>query len=380
MKENFFIENKLDTTSNKLFLLEQAEELAEIGSWSYRIDTKELYWSIGMYNMLKRSPCEKIDMLTCATSYINNDKQFDFLEFIKNAIYSNTKEISYQYELKINDELKWFELKGKVLENEFGEKQQVVGTLQDLTSLKSKSVELERLNKALDQVNLKNKQLEELTFIASHDLQEPIKTIISFATILKTKYSDKFDEKGKKYLGFLLKATNRMSNQVKAMLDYSVLGIGNSKTEICCDNILKEVLEDLSLLISETNTQIEWENAPIIVANQSEIHLLFQNLISNAIKFSKPNLPPKIQINFREDKQYWIFSVADNGIGMEQKYLKEIFSMFKRLHLRKNYKGIGIGLTQCAKIVDLHEGEIWVESTPGSGSIFYFTIQKPYVI
>jgi len=108
--------------------------------------------------------------------------------------------------------------------------------------------------------------------------------------------------------------------------------------------------------------------------------LLFQNLISNAIKFRKSTQLPKIEINFDEDKQYWIFSITDNGIGIEQKYQKEIFLMFKRLHLRKNYKGTGIGLAQCVKIADIHKGKIWVESTPGIGSTFHFTIQKPYAI
>lgn len=167
-----------------------------------------------------------------------------------------------------------------------------------------------------------------------------------------------------------------MQHLIKALLDYSRIGKKRELKWIDSNELLNDVIIDMRSLISESGVQIDSGSLPKICANPEEIRSVFLNLISNAIKFQKPGAQPVIIITAEEDEEKWSFSVKDNGIGMEQKYLEKIFVIFQRLHLRDQYEGSGIGLAQCKKIVQLHEGEIHAESEPGKGSTFHFSISK----
>lgn len=245
-------------------------------------------------------------------------------------------------------------------------------------TLIDESKKLIALNAALQkkQIELKNKnkELEQFAYISSHDLQEPLYTVMSVVDLLETEYKEKLDENAKMYLDFISQATNRMSNLIKALLKYSRIGHDRELTTIDCNTILKNTQNDLYSIITETNTVIEVGELPIIKGYQTELGLIFQNLISNSIKFRNTEIAPKIIISAELEEGHWKFSITDNGIGIDPEHREKIFTIFQRLNPRSEYEGTGIGLAHCQKIVDLHGGTIWVNSKPKEGSTFYFTI------
>lgn len=229
-------------------------------------------------------------------------------------------------------------------------------------------------------LDLKNRELEQFAYVAAHDLQEPLNTLIMFTDLLAEEV--KIDPKGdgEKFLNFITQAAQRMKALVRGLLDYSRIGNQKELTRVDFNRILQEVQEDLHNSISETKALIDIPGPlPTTYAMETEIRLLFQNLISNALKFRKEGDVPKIRITAEEDKDYVNFSIEDNGIGIPEKYQDKIFVIFKRLHNKDAVEGTGIGLAHCHKIVGLHQGSIGVHSKEGEGSTFYFNIKKQTV-
>jgi len=233
--------------------------------------------------------------------------------------------------------------------------------------------EAEQANINLD---VKNKELEQFAYIASHDLQEPLRTTSGFVELIQQQYQGKLDEKADKYLAFILEATARMKVLIKDLLDFSSIGTKVELKMIDCNVILSNMLVDLTAAIQEAKAEIEYTELPVINGYPTEIKLLFQNLVLNAIKFRKKDIVPQIKISVKKTGGYWEFAVSDNGIGIPKQHNERIFAIFQRLHTRKEYEGSGIGLSHCKKIVELHHGKIWVESTQGEGSTFYFTLRS----
>ena len=246
-----------------------------------------------------------------------------------------------------------------------------LGISTDITELK----EAEAMMRKYAQLEAKNKEMEQFTFIASHDLLQPLQTIRSFVSLLDEEYRTKLDETAEKYIGFISASTGRMIDLVKGLLDYSRLGRVRKLESIDTNELLKNVLDDLALQITESKAEITYTNLPKLNVYPIEFKQLLQNLIANAIKFRRPEVSPKISISAHKDHHKWTFEVSDNGIGINNKNKELIFVLFQRLHDRHEYEGMGIGLANCKKIVELHNGNIWVESTPGRGSTFYFTVQ-----
>lgn len=240
----------------------------------------------------------------------------------------------------------------------------------------TKKKEAEELlnSKYVKSLQQKNKELEQFAYIASHDLQEPLRTITSFSDILREEYDDKLDEQAKMSFKFITEATSRMSSLIKSLLEYSRLGHQQKLTTINCNTILKNIITDLNTTITQTNTSIKSEELPVLKGSETGIRLLFQNLITNAIKFKKKERAPIIKISSEKKGTFWEFCVEDNGIGIAEEFQKKVFAIFQRLHLKNEYEGTGIGLAHCQKIVNSHGGEIWIESSPGKGSKFFFTI------
>lgn len=224
------------------------------------------------------------------------------------------------------------------------------------------------------QINKKNKELEEFAYIASHDLQEPLRTVTSFIDILKEEYGEELEGNGEVYVNFIYEATVRMRNLISALLDYSKLGRTKEFQELDSNDLVKSCLDDLSLVISDSNVEIEVGDLPKIKGTEIGLRVLFQNLISNAIKFRKDGSKSFVKISAKLDGEHWLFCVQDNGIGIQKPYLEKIFVIFQRLHAKDKYEGTGIGLAHCRKIVEIHNGNIWVESEENVGSSFYFTI------
>ncbi len=242
--------------------------------------------------------------------------------------------------------------------------------IQDITERKQVEKDLKTYNQ---QLQVKNKELEQFTYIASHDLQEPLRTVTSFIKLLNEEYQGKLDENVNQYLQYISGASIHMSELVKGLLDYSRIGRNQKMSYIDCNELVEIVKKDLGATISESKATFDIEKLPYINGYKTELRLLFQNLISNAIKFRRKDAVPHIIIKAKKDID-WIFSIQDNGIGIDEKHKERIFIIFQRLHVRNLYEGTGIGLAHCYKIVNLHGGKIWVDSQLGLGSTFYFAI------
>lgn len=243
----------------------------------------------------------------------------------------------------------------------------------DVTTLKETQYQLEIQNKILTN---KNQELERFTYIASHDLQEPLLSLISFSKILEDEYSEKLDEEGRMFVQFINNSATRMRSLISGLMEYNRINLKEILDPYDFNVLLQEVQDDLNNSISNHKAIITIQKLPTLRCYPTFVRILFQNLISNAIKFTTKEVIPQIEISSLEREKDWLFKVSDNGIGIPVKNLQEIFMVFKRLHKEQNYAGLGIGLAHCKKIVEIHNGEIWVDSVEGTGSIFYFTIAK----
>jgi len=220
----------------------------------------------------------------------------------------------------------------------------------------------------------KNKELEQFTFIASHDLRAPLQSISSFTELLIEDHLELLDEDGKKSLHLIKNASERMREVINELLDYGRIGKSSELKKVDFNSVMNNVSDDLSFLIKASKAKIGFSNLPELSAYETEIRLLFQNLIANAIKFRRPDVELVINITALQHKNEWKFKVTDNGIGIAPENHEKIFILFQRLDEAREYEGTGIGLAHCKKIVDLHNGEIGVESELNKGSTFFFTI------
>ena len=233
---------------------------------------------------------------------------------------------------------------------------------------------------AIEKMNIKltssNKEIEQFAYIASHDLQEPLRTISNYANLFQKQYHGKLDANADRYLDIINKATSRMQTLISDLLEYSKIGRDNDNSIIDCNLLVRDLLNDMAVGILESKSSVTVEELPTVIGYPSGLKSLFQNLISNAIKFRKSDVNPVVSITARIKGHNWLFEIKDNGIGIDKVYYDKLFIIFQRLHVKTEYPGTGIGLAQCNKIVDLHGGKIWVESKLGKGSTFYFTIPK----
>ena len=247
------------------------------------------------------------------------------------------------------------------------------GTNTDISVLKQAE---ERLLSVMGDLERSNKELEQFAYVASHDLQEPLRMISSYTQLLAQRYEGQLDEKAHKYISYAVDGAVRMQGLINDLLAYSRVNTrGGNFEPVDSHAALGAALRNLSVAIEENRAIVINDDLPIVRADATQLSQVFQNLISNAIKFRGADLP-RINISARDVGYEWIFSVQDNGIGIEAKYVDKVFVIFQRLHTRKEYPGTGIGLAICKRIVERHGGRIWYESEPGRGSTFYFTLPK----
>lgn len=249
----------------------------------------------------------------------------------------------------------------------------VSAAIRDITD--RKRGELER-DDFMAQLKAKNKELEQFAYVVSHDLQEPLRTIMKFSELLTTRYGGSLDEKGRKMLWFVNDSSERLSKLIRHLLEFSRIGCDAQFENVDCNIILHEVVRDLDTLISERGGTVKVADLPQIMSYSTEMRILFLNLIANAVKFSRENIAPIVEVGVEDQETEWQFWVKDNGVGIREDQLERIFIIFQRLHSANLYPGYGIGLTKCQKIVELLKGRIWVESMVGNGSTFFFTIKK----
>jgi len=302
----------------------------------------------------------------------------DIKPLYKNSILDGALIIGHDITERINGE----NIKQQLLDKE----QQLTEKLQASNEkLISTTKKLQQANKELviaqnslkDIINklmISNKELEQFAYVASHDLQEPLRMVSSFTQLLQRRYKGQLDENADDYINFIVDGAQRMKKLIDDLLAYSRLNTADRVYKLIeMDLLLEDVLKNLKAAINDTNANIIHKNLPTIKGDPIQISQLLQNIIGNAIKFHG-NKPPHIKISAKPLKEHWLFSVSDNGIGIEPKYQEQIFNIFKRLHTRDEYDGTGIGLSICKRIIERHGGEIWLESEKGKGTTFYFTI------
>ena len=254
----------------------------------------------------------------------------------------------------------------------------------DITELKQSASRLEKLNTELEnkakELSISNTELEQFAYVASHDLQEPLRMVTSFLTQLEKKYSDIIDEKGKKYIYFAVDGAKRMRQIILDLLEFSRVGRTEDRKE---EIDINELIEDIKALfrkqIEERNALIEYSTLPRLHSFKTPLRQVFQNLVGNALKYSRKDIPAHISIGATELTEYWQFVVTDNGIGIDEQYFDKIFIIFQRLHNKDEYSGTGMGLAVTKKIIENLGGTIWVKSAEGRGSSFYFTIKKEHL-
>jgi light-regulated signal transduction histidine kinase (bacteriophytochrome) len=221
-----------------------------------------------------------------------------------------------------------------------------------------------------------NAELEQFAYVASHDLQEPLRGIAGFAQLIQHRYQGQLDSRADEYITHIVDGTQRMQTLINDLLAYSRIGRRGEPIQVIeAEAALQASLENLNLAIQEYGASITSEGLPTVQADPTQLIQLFQNLIGNALKF-RAERTPHIHIGATAAGDFWQFSVHDNGIGIEPQYFERIFQVFQRLHTRREYKGTGIGLAICKKIVERNGGRIWVESEVGQGTTFYFTLPK----
>jgi PAS domain S-box-containing protein len=249
----------------------------------------------------------------------------------------------------------------------------VLGVVADLSERKRAQEELDRQTRELQRSNA---ELEQFAYVAAHDLQEPLRMVASYTELLSQRYQGKLDEKADKYIHYAVDGARRMQRLIDDLLAYSrVTSQGKPLLPTQSAAVFAEVVETMHKRIEESGAELVCGALPVVNADQMQLAQLLQNLIGNAIKF-RSETPPRIHVEAREHGREWVFSVADNGIGIDMQNAERVFQMFQRLHERGRYEGNGIGLAIAKRIVERHHGRIWVESQPGKGTTFYFTLPK----
>ncbi len=233
---------------------------------------------------------------------------------------------------------------------------------------------MEKLKQTTRDLERSNMELQQFAYVASHDLTEPLRMVVSYLELLTSRAREKLDEEDREFIGYAVDGARRMQTLIQDLLAYARVDTrGRPLEPTDCEWVLESVLANLKLAIHESNTVIEHDPLPTVQGDVIQLTQVFQNLIGNAIKFrGKEN--PRVHVGARREEAQWIFHVKDNGIGIDPKNFERIFVLFQRLHTRQQYPGTGMGLAICKKIIERHGGRIWVESKPGEGTTFFFTI------
>ena len=265
----------------------------------------------------------------------------------------------------------WLHTRLVPIKEDDGRTTAVLGVSRDITEIKEAELALEK--KATD-LERSNQELEQFAYVASHDLQEPLRMVSSYMQLLQRRYGGQLDERADTYIDFAVDGATRMKSLVDDLLTFSRVGTrAKPLAPVHVGDVLKRVLNDLQFQIEDTGAEVSHDPLPTVMADNNQLGQLFQNLIANGLKFSGAERP-RVHIGVDKVDDMWRFCVEDNGIGFDPEYAERIFVIFKRLHNREEYSGTGIGLAVCKKIVERHGGEIWAESQPGAGAKFYFTL------
>ncbi len=359
---------RLETSVDRL---EEAQRLARVGNWRWDIAADTLEWSGEIYRIFGFAPSDFTPTYARFLDTVLPDDRDAVVGAVERSL-REREPYGLDHRIVLPDgNIRTVREEGEVVTNPRGEPVAMVGTVQDITERKEIETRLSTLS---DDLLRSNRDLEQFAYAASHDLQEPLRAISGYAQLLERRYSEKLDDKADEFIDNIVEGAARMQNLIASLLAYSRLpNQGSDATPFEGGAALNKAMGNLDSAIRETGMEIESEPLPSINGVEEQFVLVFQNLISNAIKFRSDD-PPRVRIHAQRLGGEWRFSVADNGIGMEPQYAERIFLIFQRLHTRTDYPGEGVGLAICKRVIERHGGKIWVESAPGEGATFHFTL------
>ncbi|MEO8861376.1 MAG: ATP-binding protein [Ginsengibacter sp.] len=345
--------------------------LESIGDAFFAVDKD---WVVTFWNNQAEKMLEKKkDEIIGKNLWSEFPQSVESLSFKKyhQAIETNTILHFEDYYQTIN---RWYEISAYPLEGGLSV------YFKDVSERKLSDIRVNQLNESLqkqtDKLTVSNEELERFAYVTSHDLQEPLRMVSSFLQLLQKKYDNQLDETARKYINFAVDGAERMKILILDLLEFSrISAFVEDHITINLNDVIAKALLDLKVSIDESAAIIEVASLPQVCGNRSQLLQLFENIIGNAIKY-KGHSTPVISIGYIDLPGEWQFYVQDNGIGIDEKFYEKVFIIFQRLHSRKEYKGTGIGLAICKKIVELHGGRIWLESIRNHGSKFFFTIRK----
>ena len=366
--DNKKAEKELKESKEKLSI---ALEIGNIGIWEWNLHTDEMYLDPRMEKMLGLDPGRFNGTFHDFESLLSEE---DITQF-RNTICHSLNELSpFETIFRIktnNNEEKHINAKAIVEYDDSGGLVKLTGISFDITEMKKGAEQV--MFKMNEELLRSNKALEQFAYVASHDLQEPLRTVSCFTQLLSKKYNNVLDDTAQEYVQYSVDGAERMYDMINALLAYSKVQTHGKEFRLVDMNLIMNlVMKNLSVQIKNRDASVTFDRLPGLLADENQMVQLLQNLVSNAVKFGRRL--PQVHISCKEEPGFHIFSVSDNGIGIEPQYFDRIFKIFQRLVPKNEVEGTGIGLAICKIIVERHGGKIWVESEPGKGSIFYFTI------
>ncbi len=359
--------------------LDRAQRISRTGSDERNLITGEGEWSDTTYEIFGVSRESFVPTYSNFLSMVHPDDRHICLE-ARQDIDAGKALKSYEYRIiRPDGQVRTIYRETVVKYDEHGKPVGYTGTLRDVTELRVAEEAVRQKTREIEEraveLQRSNAELEQFAYVASHDLQEPLRMVASYCQLLQRRYKDKLDNDANEFIGFAVEGANRMQRLINDLLGYSRVGRkGGNPENIQAADALKTALANLQGGISESGAKIEFDALPAIHADRTQISQLFQNLIGNAIKFRRDGESPLIRISAAPEGGFWHFTIEDNGIGIEKEYLDRVFLIFQRLHERNKYPGTGIGLAIAKKVIEHHGGRIWIESTPGQCSKFNFTL------
>ncbi len=352
-----------------------AQQLAHLGSWTLDLAKNELTWSDEVYRIFGLRPQEFAATYEAFLAAVHPDDRAAVDAAYSDSVRDNRDgyEIEHHVVRKDTGEVRIVEEKCEHVRNASGRIIRSVGMVHDITARKRAE---EALHATMEDLKRSNLELEQFAYVASHDLQQPLRMVASYVELLGQRYKGRLDEKADKYIAYASGGAIRMHQLVNDLLAFSRVGTRTAPlVPVNLDRAVAQALENLTVAIEQSGAVVEAGPLPAVSGDETQLVQLFQNLLDNAVKFHG-KMPPRVSVTCRDAGDEWEFAVRDNGIGIDPKHAERIFGVFKRLHTEQEYPGTGIGLALCRKIVERHGGRIHVDPAEGGGSVFRFTLPK----